>query len=109
MEPRGKERRSQKRAYIEPYDSRTFLEFTLAGKKYRLNLLDTSPDGMGMLVTDKEKKLLEKIKPGDRIKMKYGTPQVTVFMNFEIKHITPIREGTYKDNYIVGLSLFLDA
>ena len=108
MEYRGKERRSQKRSFIEPYDTGTFLEFTLAGKKYRLNLLDTSPDGMGMLVMDEEKEILKKIKPGDRIKMKYGTPHVSVFMNFEIKHITPIREGTYKDNYMVGLSLFLD-
>jgi hypothetical protein len=108
VEQTSKERRSQTRVFIEPYDTETFLEFTLAGKQYRFNLLDTSPGGMGMLVMDKEKEVLKKIHPGDRIKMKYGTHQVTVFMHFEIKHITPIRAGIYKDNYLVGLSLFAD-
>jgi len=103
-----KERRTKKRNFIEPYDTGTFLEFTLKGKKYRFNLLDTSPGGMSMLVMDDDAETLKKIIIGDKIRMKYSTPEADVLMDFELRHITPIKRGTFKGHCQVGLSLISD-
>ena len=103
-----KERRSKKRNFVEPYDTGTFLEFTLEGIKYRFNLLDTSPGGVSMLVTDGDTGILEKIKIGDKIEMKYSTSEASLVMDFELKHITPIKRGTFKGHYQVGLYLIPD-
>ena len=101
----GKDKRVQKRAYIEPYDTGTFLRFRMDGKEYRFNLLDTSPGGIGMLVPNMEVDVLKELKPGDQIEMEYGTCEASALINFEIRHITPIERGTFKGHYQVGLSL----
>ena len=108
MEYEGNERRGPERSYTEPYDSGTFLEFTLEGAKYRFVLLDTSPGGMGMLVMNEESDILQKLKIRDKIEMKYGNPETSVFMNFEVRHITSISRGPFKGHFQVGLSLFHD-
>ena len=105
MEYAGEEKRDPKRSYVEPYDTGIFLEFTLNDKKYRFNLLDTSPDGMGMLIMDEESDILKKLRIRDQIKMKYGKPNASVFMTFEIRHITSIKRGPFKGHFQVGLSL----
>ena len=105
MEYEKGEKRTEKRSFIEPYDTGTFLEFTLEGKEYRFNLLDTSPGGMGMLVENGEMDVLNKLEPGNQIEMKYCNDTVSVFMNFEIRHITPIKRGIFKSHYQIGLSL----
>ena len=99
------DKRKEKRTYIEPYDTGTFLEFTLGRGKYRFSLLDISTNGMGMLVLKKETKVLEKIKPGDQINMKFITLERTGLMDFKVKHITQIGRGAWKGHYQVGLSL----
>lgn len=105
MEYSGKEKRIQKRAYIEPYDTGTFLEFILYGKGYRFNLLDTSPGGIAMLVPNMEAEVLKELKRGDQIEMEFGTCYANALINFEIRHITTIKRGTFKGHYQVGLSL----
>ncbi len=100
-----KERRTKERDFIEPYDTGTFLEFILEGEKYRFNLLDTSPGGMSMLVMNGDEGVLEKMKIGDKIKMKYSTSEASLSMDFELRHITPIKRGTFKGHYQVGLYL----
>lgn len=105
MECLWKDNRTQKRAYIEPYCTGTFLEFMLGGKGYKFNLLDTSPGGVGMLVPNVEAEVLKELKPGDQIEMQFGTCDASAIINFEIKHITTIKRGTYKGHYQVGLSL----
>ena len=108
MEYSGEDRRKPKRSYIEPYDTGSFLEFSLDGEEYRFNLLDTSPRGMGMLVTKTGTDVLEKISIHDRIEMKYRSLEASVFMSFEVKHITPIERGPLRGHYQVGLSLLSD-
>ena len=104
----GGEKRREKRAYIEPYDTGTFLEFALGGEEYRFNLLDTSPGGMGMLVNEKQKDVLKKLNVGDKIRMKYGKPDISsVFFNFRIKHVSRIKRGDFKGHFQVGLSLLM--
>jgi len=105
MDNAMEEKRVEKRTYIEPYDSGTSLEFTLEGKKYLFTLLDTSPGGMGMLVPDGDGEVLKRLKIGDQIKMKYKTKVTSVFMDFEVRHITSIDRGKFEGGHVVGLSL----
>ena len=99
------ERRLQGRSYIEPYDTGTFLEFNPGDKIYRFNLLDTSPDGMGMLVFKKDVEVLENFETGERVNLKYSVAETSLFMKFEIKHVTLIERGPFKGHYQVGISL----
>ncbi len=109
MDYTGKERRDPLRSYVEPYDTGTFLEFTLGDKECQFNLLDTSPGGVGMLVMNRDTEILEKLKYGDQIKMNYGRPDTTtISMTFEIRHITEIERGPFKGHFQVGLSLQSD-
>ena len=105
MENGKEERRGKKRSYIEPYDTETFLEFRLEGKKYRFKLLDTSPGGVGMLITKEDEEVVKKLKIGDRRKMKYATPEGSLYMDFELMHITPINRGRYEGHLQVGLAI----
>ena len=105
MEHGKGELRTHSRNYIEPYDTGTYLEFNLRGNDYRFNLLDTSPEGMGMLVKKDNAQILEDLDIGDRIRMEYKTPEASIPMDFEIKHVTLIERGKLKGHHQVGLSL----
>ena len=108
MGPGIKERRDEKRSYVEPYDSGTFLEFTLDGKRCRSNLLDTSPGGVGMLVRKEQEDILKQLVIGDRKKMKYTTPEASLYMDFELRHITLIQRGSFEGHFQVGLAFPAD-
>ena len=105
MEPLPKDRRRQDRAFVEPYTTNTFLEFTLSGRAHRCLLLDVSPGGLGMLILQTEKEVLEHLRPGTRMSMAYTSPEATVPMNFEIRHITEIERGNFRGHFQVGLCL----
>jgi hypothetical protein len=101
----GQERRKQERTAIDSYDKGYFLEADFGGKQYRFNPLNTSTGGMGMLVSDQEAEFLRRVHPGDRIKMKYSTPDSNVIMNFELRYINRIKVGPFRGHYQVGLAL----
>ena len=101
----GQEMRKHERAATDPYDRRYFLEADFGGKQYRFNPLNTSTGGMGMLVTDHEEEFLSRVHPGDRIKMKYSTPESNIVMDFELRYITRIKVGPFRGHYQVGLAL----
>jgi hypothetical protein len=105
MDPIPKDRRQGDRAYIEPYTTNTFLEFTLSSRTHRCLLLDVSPGGLGMLVSHTEKEILQHLRPGARMNMAYTSPEATVPMNFEIRHITEIKRGRLRGHFQVGLCL----
>ena len=98
------EKRASKRFDVEQDGEKTYLEFTLDGEEYRFKPLDTSSGGMGMLLTEDYPEVLEKLNVGDRIEMKYHTPENDLFMTLEVRHITQFNEGRYKGYYQVGLS-----
>jgi hypothetical protein len=105
MEYKGKERRGHPRTYVEPYDTGTYLEFRQGSKSYRFNLLDTSPEGMGMLVRMETAEVLNNMGIGDHIRMEYKTAEASMVMDFEVRHISRIVRGRYKGHHQVGLSL----
>lgn len=108
MNHEGSEKRTQKRTDFEPYDTGTFLEFQQGGNHYRFSLLDRSLGGMGMIVKNSESEVLEKIQQGVLLKMKYVTLEKEIPLNFEVKHVTPIKKGRWEGHYHVGLRLITD-
>jgi hypothetical protein len=100
-----KDRRRQDRDFVEPYTTNTYLEFTLSGRRHRCLLLDVSPGGVGMLVLHPEKEVLQHLRPSTRMSMAYTSPEATVTMSFEIRHITQIKRGDFKGHFQVGLCL----
>jgi len=100
-----KDRRNRDRAYVEPYTTNTFLEFSLSGRTYRCHLIDVSPGGLGILVPQSEKEILLHLRPGAKMGMAYNSPEATVPMDFEIRHATEIKRGNFRGQFQVGLSL----
>jgi hypothetical protein len=105
MESIPRDRRQESRAYAEPYTTNTFLEFTLSGRTHRCLLLDVSPAGLGMLVSHTEKEILQHLRPGSTTGMAYISPEATLPMNFEIRHITEIQRGKFRGCFQIGLCL----
>lgn len=69
---------------------------------FKLNIINHSSHGLGLLVTKKDFDLLQTLNPGDKL------PEITLFstitrMNGTVKHKTKIEDGKYKGNYIIGL------
>lgn len=73
-------------------------------QSYELNILNYSDHGIGLLVTEKDSELLQKLNPGDRI------PEITIFvepglihMDGTVRHKTRIGAGKHKGSHILGL------
>jgi len=103
------DRRRQDRDFVEPYTTNTFLEFTLSGCTHRCLLLDVSPGGLGMLVMHPEKEVLQHLRQGARMSTPYTSPEASVPIRFEIRHITEIKRGNFRGHYQVGLCLVPEA
>jgi len=99
------ERRADERSGVDPNAEDFFLEVALDGTRYRFRPLDTSSGGMGMLVTDGYSEVLENLKVGDQLEMKYCTPEDDLLMIFKVRHITQIVKGLFEGHYQVGLTL----
>ena len=108
MEDAEKALREDSREYVEPYDAGAYLEFDLDENRFRFQLLDTSPTGMGILVKEEETGMLSWFEPGDQIRAEYKTPEASMTMDFEVRHVTQIERGKFKGHYQVGLSLSSD-
>lgn len=73
-------------------------------QSYELNILNYSDHGLGLLVGEKDLRLLQVLKPGDTI------PQITIFaelglihMDGTVRHKTRIEDGRFKGAYVLGL------
>jgi len=100
------ERRSEPRSIIDRYYS---VEFSLpeCAFVYQFKIWDMSSKGMGVLVKE-DSDLLNHVKVGDVLKLKYYTTEASKpieFLKTEIKHITKDEGGRFKGVYLVGLSI----
>jgi hypothetical protein len=84
-------------------------EFTLGKgskkeKRYELNVTDCSRHGLGLIITQKDLDLLERLNIGDRIEeIMFFAPRSMIKVNGNIRHITKIGSGEYKGCYQVGI------
>ena len=85
--------------------------FTLrkGGKKYRtyrLEIIDRSADGVGVLITKKDFDLLEIVKEGDKLQdLELYAPSAMIKLAGTVRHKTEIRDPRYKGSYALGIKL----
>lgn len=84
-------------------------EFTLGKgtkdeKVYDLNVMDCSIRGLGLIITEDNFDLLERLKIETQIRdMIFFAPRSMVKVNGLVKHITKIEEGEFKGSYQIGI------
>ncbi len=72
---------------------------------YQFKIRDLSPSGIGILVNESSA-VLEHIKINDVLEMKYNPKDASnlpEYLKTEIRHITKLEEGKFKDHYLVGM------
>jgi hypothetical protein len=100
------DRRPESRTILDRYYS---VEFQLkdTGNVYQFKLRDISSKGLGILV-NKDSAVLEHLKVGDTLDMKYIPPESagsSESLKTKIAHITQKDEEPFKGHFIIGLSI----
>ena len=98
------DRRPESRIILDRYYS---VEFQLqeTGNVYQFKLRDMSPKGLGILV-NKESAVLNHLKVGDTVDMKYIPPEsagLSESLKTQIVHITQKVEEPFKGHFLIGL------
>ncbi len=71
---------------------------------YELSVLDYSKHGIGLLLTDKDFGLLDRVDLGDRVRgIQIFTDSAFTKLDGIVRHKTPIKEGRYQGGFILGL------
>lgn len=103
-----KEKRSEERF---TYETPEFVsaEFKLRNgaeeeKLYNLNVLDCSSHGLGLIVTEDNFDLLQKLRKGDRLKdITFYATWAMIQVNGTVRHKTKIEKGKYRGCYLIGI------
>jgi hypothetical protein len=75
-------------------------------RTYKLEIIDRSPDGLGMLVTKKDFDLLDMVKEGDRLHgLELYASTAMIKVNGTVRHKTQVKDSKYKGNYTLGVKL----
>jgi len=97
----------RERRYVYDMPEMVSVEFRLdkdPDKLYSLNVYDSSPHGLGLLVTERDFDLLNLLNPGDEIKdITFYAMSAMIKVDGTVRHKTLIKEGKYRDCYILGL------
>jgi len=103
-----KEKRKEERFKIEP-PSLISSEFKTGKgaekeKLWRLNVVNCSRYGLGLLVTKVNSELLVILKPGDTIKdMMLYAEWAVMKVDAKVRHLAKVKQGSYKGMYILGV------
>ncbi|MFC1535174.1 FHA domain-containing protein [Thermodesulfobacteriota bacterium] len=74
-------------------------------KKYNLDIIDCSKQGLGLLITKKNFKLAKILKKNYRIpKVAFYSEEAMIKVDGTVKHITKIKDGKHKGSYRLGLN-----
>jgi len=75
-------------------------------RTYKLEIIDRSPDGVGMLITKKDFDLLEILKEGDKLQgLELYAPTAMIKVAGTVRHKTEIKDPKYKGSYALGVKL----
>lgn len=86
-----------------------YVEFSLErpkgkGKDYRLNVVNYSNHGIGLLVSEKDFGILKFLKKGDRIKnITFYASWALITVDTTVRHLTKVEEGPYGGMYVIGV------
>ena len=109
-EKKAARNRSEPRTLLDQYTS---VEFSISKQDpiFQFRVRDVSASGMGILLNSGSK-ALEYLKVGRVLQMKYNpedpkdSPKE---MKAEIRHITLLKEGRYRGQYLVGFSIDIES
>lgn len=83
--------------------------FTVRNKKdrtYKLEIIDRSPDGVGVLITKKDFDLLGILKEGDKLQgLELYASTAMIKVSGTVRHKTEIKDPKYKGSYALGIKL----
>jgi hypothetical protein len=75
-------------------------------RTYKLEIIDRSPDGLGMLITKKDFDLLDMVKEGDRLQgLELYASTAMIKVNGTVRHKTQIKDSKYRGYYTLGVKL----
>ena len=75
-------------------------------RTYKLEIIDRSPDGLGMLITKKDFDLLGILKEGDKLQgLELYASTAMIKVNGTVRHKTQIKDSKYKGYYTLGIKL----
>ena len=73
-------------------------------QEHVLNVIDSSKTGLALLLTDEDSDLLHMLEEGDKIRdMAFFGARVKIKEDGIVRHITKVKDGQYKDCYILGV------
>jgi tetratricopeptide (TPR) repeat protein len=104
----GPEKRREQRVATRIPDF-VYVEFFLEtqkgkGKHYRLNVMNYSSHGIGLLVSEKDFGILKSLKKGDIIKqITFYASWALITVNTTVRHFTKVEEGPYGGMYVIGV------
>jgi hypothetical protein len=74
------------------------------GKTHRLNVLDYSKHGLGLLVSEKDSELLQVVNPGDIIEdMTFFARWTMITVKAIVRHKSKIEDGLNKGQHVLGV------
>jgi hypothetical protein len=75
-------------------------------RTYKLDIIDRSPDGVGMLITRKDFDLLEIVKEGDKLQgLELYASTAMIKVSGTVRHKTEIKDPKYEGSYTLGIEL----
>jgi len=86
-----------------------FVEFeigkdTTTPQQFKLQVANYSKYGLGLLVPENQKKLLEIVRPGDKIKdVTFFAKWAVIRVDVLVRHITKLDSGPHKGQYVIGV------
>jgi tetratricopeptide (TPR) repeat protein len=73
-------------------------------KTFRLNVVDYSAHGIGLLVSEKDKELTKWLKSGDQLKdITFYASWALIKVDTRVRHVTKIEEGLYQGMHVIGV------
>jgi hypothetical protein len=75
-------------------------------RTYKLEIIDRSADGVGVLITKKDFDLLEIVKEGDKLQeLELYAPRVMIKVAGTVRYKTEIKDSKYRGSYALGIKL----
>ncbi|MBW2738838.1 MAG: PilZ domain-containing protein [Deltaproteobacteria bacterium] len=103
---RSSERRTEPRVETNRYYS-VEISIEAVSNTYQFKIWDMSSQGLCLVARD-DSELIEHLKVGDIIKMKYYSFDATIpaeYLKTKIAHVTKNDNGTFKGHSLIGLSI----
>jgi hypothetical protein len=102
-ERRGYDREGKR---IPDFTNAVFTVKNSEDRTYKLEIIDRSPDGLGMLITKKDFDLLDIVKEGDKLQgLELYASTAMIKVSGTVRHKTQIKDSKYKGFYTLGIKL----